>query len=458
MMKTVLTIFGATGNLMHIKLVPALIRLFKSGHLNNDTSVICVSRRDYNQEMYYEHLLSSVSPSLDLESIKNKLTYFQMDLQNPEDYQNLKKKIELTYGNDIQSLFYLAVSPEFFVEIAQGISQASLVEKGNIRNRVVFEKPFGHSFESAKSINTQLENYFTESQIYRIDHYLGKDMIQNILVMRFGNIVFENNWSRDSIEKIDILVKEHSGIGNRGSYYDQSGAMNDMVQSHLLQMLALITMEPPKSLDSAEIRKNKIEVLKKTTIDNQSAIFGQYIGYLSEQGIPSDSSTETFVCLKAQVDTPRFKDVPIYLITGKKLDEKIAEIIIHFKEHTLANTLWPNQKPLHNQLVIGVSEYEGVRFQMNFKTPGLNDNLVETSLDYCHSCQKIGNNPEAYEKLLKDFIENTPTLFTSWDEIEASWKIVDPIDFNRRTLIHYADIDDLRSKIRERKGREDIDL
>ncbi len=458
MMKTVLTVFGATGNLMHIKLIPAFIRLFKNGHLNKDTSILCVSRRDYDQEMYYNHLKESVNSALDLESIKDRLTYVQMDLQNLEDYRNLKLKIDKMHGENIQSLFYLAVSPEFFVEIAKGISLSGLVQKNNPQGRIVFEKPFGHSFESAKEINTQLEEYFSESQIFRIDHYLGKDMLQNILVMRFGNIIFENNWSNESIEKIDILVKEHSGIGNRGSYYDHSGALNDMVQSHLLQMLALIAMEPPVTLHSEDIRIKKIEVLRKTKIDSSSAVFGQYNGYLEEPGIPKDSITETFVHLKAEVHSPRFKGIPIYLITGKKMDEKIAEIVIHFKEHSLAKTLWPDQKPVHNQLVIGVSEYEGVRFQMNFKTPGLDDNLVETSLDYCHSCQKIGNNPEAYQKLLKDFIDNNPTLFTSWDEIEASWKIVDPLIVYPKKLIKYSNIDDLRVQIKNRKGSEHIDL
>lgn len=457
-MKTVLTIFGATGNLMHIKLVPALIRLFKNGHIPKDTTILCVSRRDYDQSAYIDHLKDSIKSDLDLDSIKDNLHYIKMNIHDIDDYRKLSLTISEINNSEFQSLFYLAVSPEFFVDIAKGISESGLVEKGNPNGRIVFEKPFGIDFESAKQINHSLSQYFDESQIYRIDHYLGKDMIQNILVMRFGNIVLENNWSKESIDKIDIIVKETDGIGNRGPFYDLSGAMKDMVQSHLLQMLALIAMEEPLSLDSEDIRRQKIEILKKTKIEHSSAFFAQYEGYLNEPTILNDSLTETFVYLKAYVDTDRLRGVPIYLITGKRLDEKTARIVIHFKEHSLAKRLWPNQTKFHNQLVIGVSEYEGIRFQMNFKTPGLNDTVTETSMDYCHSCQKIGNNPEAYEKLLKDFFESNATLFTSWDEIHASWDIVDQINKREYPLYTYKGFDDLKETLLHLKGSDSVDL
>jgi glucose-6-phosphate 1-dehydrogenase len=277
-------------------------------------------------------------------------------------------------------------------------------------------------------------------------------MIQNIIVMRFANRLLENNWSSDSISQVSIDVKETEGIGNRGEYYDSSGALKDMIQSHLLQMLALIAMEEPLSLSSEDIRKEKIKVLQKTSVQKKNAVFGQYDGYLSENRVPQDSITETFVFLKAEVNTPRWKNVPFFLTTGKKLNEKKAEIIIDFKEHSSAKKLWPNNKHTSNQLVIGISEYEGIRFQMNVKKPGLNDTVSDALLDYCHSCQKIGNNPEAYEKLLLDFIENNSTLFTSWKEIESSWNIIDHLKKDMTTPVTYKSLSDFKHIINKVKG------
>ncbi|MDD3123511.1 MAG: glucose-6-phosphate dehydrogenase [Candidatus Izemoplasmatales bacterium] len=441
-MKTVLTIFGATGNLMHKKLALALIQLLKQKQIDDSFQIICVSRRDYTTEMYFEHLKEFVKSDIDLDVLKNNLEYVKMDIMDLNDYTMLRKKIESKSSFPYQSLFYLAVAPEFFVDIASGISNAKLIEKGNSIGRIVFEKPFGVSFGSAKEINQKLSEYFEENQIFRIDHYLGKDMIQNILVMRFANRLLENNWSSDSISQVSIDVKETEGIGNRGEYYDSSGALKDMIQSHLLQMLALVAMEEPKSLSSDDIRKEKIKVLQNTIVKTQNAVFGQYEGYLFEQKIPQDSITETFVFLKAEVSTPRWKNVPFFLTTGKKLNEKKAEIIIDFKEHSSAKKLWPNNNHTSNQLVIGISEYEGIRFQMNVKKPGLNDTVSDALLDYCHSCQKIGNNPEAYEKLLKDFIVNNSTLFTSWKEIEASWNIIDHLKKDLSNPVIYKSISD----------------
>lgn len=444
-MKTVLTIFGATGNLMHKKLVPALTELVKKGHLDNDTVIYCVSRRDYTTEDYFNHLKEYVK--IDFSILKPLMTYVKMDINNINDYNKLRITIQNHITKDAQYLFYLAVSPEFFVDIAKGLSESNLVRKGNINSRIVFEKPFGTSFESAKEINHSLSHYFNESQIYRIDHYLGKDMIQNILVMRFANRVLENNWNKDAIKDVEIIVKETEGIGNRGSYYDTSGALKDMIQSHLLQMLALIAMEEPLSISSDDIRKVKIEALMHTSVLKGNALFGQYSSYTQEPNIPENSTTETFAFLQAKIDTPRWKGVPFYLITGKKLEQKKAEIRINFKEHTSAKKLWPNTYHTSNQLVIGISDYEGISFQMNVKKPGLEENVTDALLDYCHSCQKIGNNPEAYEKLLKDFIDNNQTLFTSWEEIEASWNIVDPLKETHYQLIKYDSIDDFKELI-----------
>ncbi len=448
-MSLALTIFGATGNLMHKKLVPALTSLVKNGHIPSDTKIYCVSRRDYTTEQYISHLTEYVKS--DFEILKPYLTYVKMDIHSDSDYQLLRSMIDKLSTKDTEKLFYLAVAPEFFTVIASGLSISGLIQKGVDSGRIVFEKPFGESFESAKSINKSLASYLTESQIYRIDHYLGKDMIQNILVMRFANKLLENNWNKDSIKEIEIIVKETESIGNRGEYYDQTGALKDMVQSHLLQMLALIAMEEPLSISSDDIRKAKIEALKHTTISKGNALFGQYSSYLSEKNIPENSTTETFAFLEACVNTNRWNGVPIYMLTGKKLDEKKAEIRIHFKEHSSSSKLWPNTFHESNQLIIGISDYEGISVKMNVKKPGLEETVTDALLDYCHSCQKIGNNPEAYEKLMNEFILKNQTLFTSWEEIEASWNIVDHLKESHYQLIKYDSLDDFKDLISQVK-------
>jgi len=457
-MKTILTIFGATGNLMHKKLAPALIQLLKKNRKPSSLEVIAVSRRAYDLQAYFEHLQTFVKNGTDLTGLQSVTKYVQMDIHDDADYEKLKTIIEENQTEPVEHLFYLAVAPEFFVDIAKGIYQSGLVKKGDISGRIVFEKPFGNSFESAKQINQELAKYLDESQIYRIDHYLGKDMIQNILVMRFANRLLENVWSRDAIDNVHLIVKETEGIGNRGEYYDQTGALKDMIQSHLLQMLAYLTMEEPDTLASESIRKMKVEVLKQTTVDKRNVVFGQYDNYLLEPNVNAESKTETFVFMKANVLTERWHGVPFYLLTGKKLDQKQAEIIINFKPHSSAKRLWPDVVQTSNQIVIGISEYEGIRFQMNVKTPGLNDTVMDATMDYCHSCQKIGNNPEAYEKLLREFIDNNQTLFTGWEEIEASWNIIDHLKTTNSRLIKYHDLSDLEAIIQVIESGEANDL
>lgn len=453
-MKQVLTIFGATGNLMHKKLVPALNQLVRKKIITENTKIFCVSRRDYTTEQYIEHLETFVKS--DFSDLKPMINYVKIDIDNIENYKSLKNKMDDWTNEETERLFYLAVAPEFFVTIAKGIALSQLTNYGDTSTRVVFEKPFGEDFKSAKQINQDLKEYFTESQIYRIDHYLGKDMIQNILVLRFANKLLENNWSSESVQSIDIYVKETETIMNRGEYYNQTGALKDMVQSHLLQMLALVTMDEPLSLSSDDIRQAKIEALRHTSIERKNAVFGQYTGYTSEHNVPSDSTTETFAFLEAKVDTPRWKGVPIYLLTGKNLDEKKAEIVVHFKEHSSQNRLWPDTTHESNQLVIGVSDYEGISVKMNVKKPGLEGSVTDALLDYCHSCQKIGNNPEAYEKLMNEFLNKNQTLFTSWSEIEASWNIVDPLKQSHYQLMKYDSIDDFNEVIHQIRGESNV--
>ena len=438
-MKTYLAIFGATGNLMYKKLLPALAALQSNNLLDPDTKILCIGRANHTLESYIETAKKQVQASIDWNKLIPLLEYFRMDFDQLDSYPFLRN--HMSSEGETKRLFYLAVAPELFPIIAEGISSVELIKKEDTLGRIVFEKPFGEDLKTAKSINSMLWKFFDESQIYRVDHYLGKEMIQNILVMRFANKLFENNWNSLAIEKVTIIAKETEGVMNRGNYYDHVGALKDMIQSHLLQMAALIAMEVPKSFDVDGIREEKVKVLKHIRVDQKAVMTGQYIGYLNELNILPNSKTETAVFMKAYFDTPRWKGVPFYFLTGKKFNEKRSEIIIDFENNSVQESLWPNQEIVRNQLVIRVAPDEGVTFRLNVKEHGLSNVIQKVEMDYCHDCNVVGNKPEAYERLLLDFIRGNSTLFTRWDEIEAAWKIIDLIKNQDIEPIKYHDFD-----------------
>ena len=440
-MKKIITIFGSTGNLMYKKLLPAINTLIKNNYLAKDTKIYLIARKDYLLEDYITEAKKEMTADIEWDKVKPYLNYINMDISNINDYIFLKKTINQN-GNDLDKMFYLAVPPQLFPVIAKGISESGLITKTDEFARIVFEKPFGEDLKSAKEINTKLWQYFDEKQIYRIDHYLGKEMIQNVLVVRFSNIIFENNWDHNSIENIVILAKEKEGIFNRGNYYDKVGALKDMVQSHLMQMVALITMEKPNNFTSDEIKDEKVKVIKSLKIEKDNIILGQYQGYKDVKNVDANSNTETFVYAKAYIDNDRWRNVPIHLITGKQLDEKRSEIIINFK-HTDQHF----KRSKHNKLVIKVAPIEGVNFIINVKEAGLNEKIVPATLDYCHSCEVLGNTPEAYEKLLLDLSNQQNSLFTRWDEIETSWKIIDDLKKQKITPIIYNNYQELKERI-----------
>ncbi|XMB73014.1 glucose-6-phosphate dehydrogenase [Mycoplasmatota bacterium WC30] len=441
-MKKIITVFGSTGNLMYKKLFPALSSLIKKGHIKNDAKIYCVARIDCTLEDYIEVAKQKVTEYVDWDLIIPFLTYIKMDINNVEDYIKLKQTLDS--NGEIDSMFYLAVPPVLFPIIAKGISESKLIEKQNPQGRIIFEKPFGENLKSAQNINENLWKYFDESQIYRIDHYLGKEMIQNILVVRFANSIFEKTWNKDSIESVSIIAKESEGVMQRGNYYDKIGALKDMVQSHLLQMASLIAMETPTIHNSEAIKDQKIKVMQHFTINPKDVVLGQYASYKDELNISQDSKTDTFVYFKAFINNDRWKGVPFYFITGKKLDEKRSEIIIKFKDSSTSTLLWPNQPNMSNKLIIKVAPKEGVNFKFNVKEPGLNNKIVPADLDYCHSCQVLGNTPEAYEKLLLDLINKNSTLFTRWDEIETFWGIVDSLKEKLDDPFIYNNFSDLK--------------
>ncbi len=436
-----ITIFGATGNLMYKKLIPALVRLIHTEKVSTNVQIRCVGRKVMtNQE--YKRLLYEKSQSKkgELKRVFRQLSYYAVDFSDPKTYQQLQTK---TTG----SIYYLAVPPSLFPTIAKNLSVAGLVQKGNTKHRVVFEKPFGESLQSAISINKELSKYLAEKQVYRIDHYLGKDMIQNVLVLRFTNGLFEHTWNKDFIEKITIVAKESETVMDRGNYYDGIGALKDMVQSHLMQLAALIAMEQPQDFSADLIRHAKVDVLSRMSIKTSDVVLGQYKGYLKEMHIPEDSKTETFVCLKATVNTPRWEGVPFYFVTGKALDEKRSEVRIQFKDSSQGSAFWPKAKLQKNELVIRIAPQEGMTFNFNLKAMGLSQIIQKEFLDYCHDCESVDNNPEAYEKLFLDIFLGNMTLFTSWDEVEAAWTIIHDLREHRPTPIRYSSYKEMMKEV-----------
>jgi len=448
----IIVIFGSTGDLTFRKLLPAIARLYRKNQLPVQTKVITLGRKNFTTDEYLENMSTLSSVKLDLKTLSKIVSYHQMEITNINAYQSLLALVNSFKHEQTRELYYLAIGPELFPEISNHINVSGLVKIGNLNQSIIFEKPFGHDLSSAKAINEMLWNYFDEKQIYRIDHYLGKEMIQNIMMVRFANRIFEEIWHNRTIKSVKIISKETDGILGRAGYYDQSGALRDMIQSHLLQMLSLIAMEVPLTYFSDDVKNEKVKVLSHLHFDHDSLILGQYNGYLNEQNIPSDSKTETFVFLRAYVNTPRFKGVPFYLMSGKKLDTKESLIIIEFEE-TSEQRKW--DLPLStNKLLIKIDPKDGVGLVLNSKVPGLTDNVEQVELEYCINCNAIGNKTEAYEKLIIDMVGHHKTLFTRWDEIELSWHFIDTIKKYQKDPIIYQDFSELQTMIKTLTNEE----
>ena len=441
---SIIAIFGSTGDLTYRKLLPGLVNLKKNGKLPATTKILCIGRRDWDTQTYLRSAHDTADA--DITPIESMIDYFRVRLDAPEDFDALFERVQ-TLGIE-DTVFYLALPPSLFPTVASGLHRSGLVKKGDTANRIVFEKPFGEDLSSAREINSLLWQYFDESQIYRIDHYLGKEMIQNILALRFANRIFESDWHKDSIDRVRIRVKEEDGVGTRGGYYDTIGAMRDMVQSHLLQMLALTAMEAPAAYDAQSIRKEKVSLLKKLSINPSDIVTGQYEGYTEEDKVDPGSTTETFVQLKVQIDDSRWRNVPFYLVTGKMLDNKASEIIIDFKHGDKSSCLWPSQNLYNNQLVIKVAPEEGMSFRMNVKESGLDSDIIPSKMDYYHGKDAFGNIPEAYEKLLLEILNKNPMLFARWDEIETTWQFTENVRQQLSdTPIVYKNEHDLKHKL-----------
>ena len=435
-------IFGASGDLAKRKLVPALHNLQMEGLIPDETSVIGTSRTEYSHKEFAMQMESAVKKHSRIaptdegwERFFKDIYYVPGDLTDPQTFQNLKKLLEEidekngTRGNRI---FYLALLPQFFAPTVEGLAKYGLLDGGGW-SRIVVEKPFGYDHKTAKQLNGELSNWLQEDQVFRIDHYLGKETVQNLLVFRFANAIFEPIWNRRHIDNVQITVAEDSGVQERGSFYEKVGALRDVGQNHLLQLLTLTAMEPPVSWDADSIRDEKVKVLRAvrrwTTRDCENVVArGQYEGYREEANVDPKSSTETFVALQLYVDNWRWADVPFYVRTGKHLPAKSTEIVIQFKEvpHLLfAKTAVQELDP--NVLTIRIQPDEGFTLSFGAKVPGPEVEMRSVEMDFDYEAAFGSGSPEAYERLLLDAMLGDATLFTRSDEILEAWEIVDPI-------------------------------
>lgn len=447
---SVMVLFGGTGDLAKRKIYPALYHLNRKGLLPKSFSVIAIGRRPMNDGTYRKYLHSFMGEELGMtirrevwETLSPRIHYLPFQFEDPSGYQRLQEVIQDQEGilQTKNRLYYLAVAPEYFSIIVGHLKRLDMVNPEGGWKRLVIEKPFGRDLASARRLNGAIIEVFPENSIYRIDHYLGKQMIQNIMVLRFTNTLFEPLWNGQYIDNVQISSSEELGIETRGTYYDRAGALRDMVQNHMMQLLTLTAMEPPVKLDYSSIVYEKLRVLRSLqeytheTISHdivrgqytQGTINGQRVrGYRQEEGVDPDSNTETFVAMKLALENYRWAGVPFYLRTGKRMPTKSTEIIVEFKKPP--EVLFFKDFKLHpNLLVIRIQPKEGVFLRFNAKKPGMVNQIIPVDMDYYQNCDIYGNCPDAYERLILDVMRGDPTLFASWDEVEYSWRIVDNI-------------------------------
>jgi glucose-6-phosphate 1-dehydrogenase len=423
-------LFGATGDLSIKKLYPALFELFNKNKLSDDVEIICIGRRDFSDEILHDFIADKVGGVRDVKlwfKFVKSLKYKQLAFEDLEDYKQLEAGLKID-KNDTH-IFYLATAPQFFEPIVAHLYASRLLEQSNLNHRVVIEKPFGKDLESAIKINEHLESFVDENQIYRMDHYLGKEMIQNIMMLRFNNMLFEASWNKEYIDHVQITVAESYGVFERAGYYDKSGAIRDMIQSHLLQMLALVAMTPLGNREYEDVVSAKVEVLHALRFDDvrKDVVLGQYIshgnmlGYRQEKGVHPKSLTETFTAMKIRVDLPRWDGIDFYLRTGKRLKSKVSEIVIVYKKPTgsIGNECPPNT------LTIQIHPQEGMKLKFNMKMPGTIKELITREMEFCQSCMIDYHAPEAYETLINEVVLGNHDLYTRWDEVKNEWTFVE---------------------------------
>jgi glucose-6-phosphate 1-dehydrogenase len=450
---TIFIIFGGTGDLNARKITPALYHLFLEGWLPEKFSIIGTGRTKLSHDEFRGKLFEAInqfsrSGKVDPEKWKTfseNITYEPSDINDAASFNVFTEKIaalQAAWNVHPNIIYYLAVAPQLFPVIAQNIAQHKLCDDIG-KTRIVIEKPFGHDLDSARALNKLLQGIFDEKQIYRIDHYLGKETVQNILALRFANALYEPLWNRNYIDHVQISVTEQLGVGERGEYYEGSGALRDMIQNHLLQLLCLVAMEPPITFSADEVRNQKVQVLRamrRFTPDDirMSAVRGQYSsgwlqgtevkGYRDEEKVDSDSNTETFAAIKFFVDNWRWKDVPFYVRTGKRLHDSTSIISIQFKD--VPYSIFPSEVSeswQQNRLIISIQPEMSIRLQVQAKRPGLQMMLNPVDMIFDYDGTYTADTPEAYETLLVDTMLGDQTLFMRSDQVEAAWDLVMPI-------------------------------
>jgi len=449
----IMVIFGASGDLTYRKLIPALYALYNQHLLPDKFHVLGVSRTTIPDEEFRAKMTEGIRKFSENIHVNDRqiaefelhLSYFQMDMTSEKEYFRLKSALEainMEEGTDSNYLFYLSTPPSLFSVIAGNLSKVGFSNESEGFKRLIIEKPFGYDLESSLTLNAQLHDAFLENQIYRIDHYLGKETVQNLLVMRFSNGIFEPLWNRNYVDHVEITSAENIGVEGRGGYYDGSGAIRDMLQNHLLQVVGLTAMEPPSSMDADAIRNETMKVLQSLKpIKHQDVasqvIRGQYVsshirgelvpGYREEKGVNPESRTETFIAMKFFIDNWRWGGVPFYIRTGKRLPTRVTEVVIHFKP--TPHKLFQNDEVSKscNQLIIRIQPDEGILLKFGLKQPGAGFNVKTVNMDFHYSDLSEAHLPSAYERLIYDAMVGDSTLYARADAVEAAWKFVSPI-------------------------------
>ncbi len=442
----ILIIFGASGDLTKRKLIPALFELYKENFLPEKFLVLGASRTKLSDDEFRERAGEFLPDESGIREFKEKLFYQPISPDDEKEYDKLKQRLnELEEKYEIENnyIFYLSTPPSLYDVIPKHLCNVGLSKSDKFFRRLIVEKPFGSNYDTAKELNINLLNYFKEDQIYRIDHYLGKETVQNLLVTRFSNGIFEPLWNHNYIERVEITSAESLGVEGRGGYYDHSGALRDMLQNHLLQLVGFVAMEPPVVVEADAIRNEILKVFQSLRPLTESkvsknVIRGQYtastikgekvLGYRDEQGVDKLSRTETFVAIKFFIDNWRWAGVPFYIRTGKKLPTRVTEIVIHFK--SVPHHLFNPSKTLSggdNQLIIRIQPDEGILLKFGMKTPGAGFEVQTVNMDFHYSDLSETHLPAAYERLLLDCMQGDATLYARGDAVEAAWKFVQPI-------------------------------
>lgn len=434
-------ILGASGDLTSRKLIPALFQLHNKQRLPPDTRVVGLARTEYSDTQWRQSLAESTREFLGKEfSAKNWaafsecLHYARLDINESGDFQRLAELLGgLEGGRPTTRIYYLSTAPTLYAQAIAQLGAAGLADEADGPRRIVIEKPFGTDLASARALNADAHRVFDEDQVYRIDHYLGKETVQNLLVLRFANSIFEPIWNRHYIDHIQITVAEEVAIGRRGGYYDGAGVLRDMFQNHLLQLMTITAMEAPVRYEAKFVRDEKVKVLQAIRPIAADAfasctLRGQYEGYLREPGVPADSQTATFAAIKLHLDNWRWKDVPFYLRSGKAMSCRTTQIVIQFRRppHVLF-ALQPQQAMDANQLVIQIQPAEGIQLLFQTKVPDAGMRLRTTDLDFRFADEFADSIPDAYQRLLLDAMTGDASLFARSDEVELAWSTIDPI-------------------------------